>query len=141
MNEPRFGDLRAGMNESVLETKSKLLQQLMYVAIATPVREVDDEYSRLFAEHLPAHWEWLTEVEERGHLFASGPFVASDGNSYPGDGLLIFRADSLAEATAIAEADPIHQAGLRTLEIRPWEMNEGGFTLSVRYSDSRFELR
>ena len=128
------------MDASMTSLMDGFLRQILYVVIVTPTRAVDLEFSRLFAQQLPTHWEWLQDLERQGKLFAAGPFVTTD-KGYPGDGLLIFRASSLEEAVALAEADPVVRSGLRSATVRPWELNEGGFTLSVSYSSSRFELR
>jgi hypothetical protein len=49
--------------------------------------------------------------------------------------MIIVRAASVAEATAIAQADPMHRNGVRTFRVRPWLLNEGSYTLTVRYSE------
>ena len=69
-------------------------------------------------------------------MFAAGP-LAERGESWSGDGMVIIRADSLEEATKIAEADPMHSSGARKFNIRPWLMNEGGFNLRVTFSDGK----
>ena len=51
--------------------------------------------------------------------------------------MIIIRADSMEEATRIAEADPMHSSGARTFRIRSWLMNEGGFNLRVTFSDGK----
>ena len=63
--------------------------------------------------------------------------LARHGN---GDGMVIIRAGSLAEARAIAEEDPMHQCGARSFTVRPWLLNEGTITLKVRYSDGSREF-
>ena len=37
-----------------------------------------------------------------------------------GEGMVIIRAASLAEAQAIAAADPMHSSGARKARVRPW---------------------
>jgi len=132
--------LRDGMSDAVQSRLDGFLRQRLYVAIVRPTREVDAEFAQLLGEQLPGHWEWLLELEQQGKVFAAGPFLGDDGESYPGEGMLIFRASSLEEAREMAAGDPIIRVGLRTAEVRQWELNEGGFTVSVRYSNSRFEL-
>ena len=39
--------------------------------------------------------------------------------------MVIVRADTPAEAAAIAERDPMHKAGARRFRVRPWLINEG----------------
>ncbi|MCV7197072.1 hypothetical protein [Mycobacterium angelicum] len=43
-----------------------------------------------------------------GVLFAAGPLWTDDGDYFEGEGLLIYRANPLAEACSIADADPVH---------------------------------
>ena len=54
---------------------------------------------------------------------------------WQGEGMVIVRAASLAEARAIAEADPMHSSGARKFRVRPWLLNEGSYTVTVRYSE------
>ena len=49
--------------------------------------------------------------------------------------MIIVRAANVAEATAIAQADPMHQSGVRSFRVRPWLLNEGSYTVTVRYSE------
>lgn len=53
-----------------------------------------------------------------------------------GEGMFVLRADSLAAARAFADAEPFQAAGVRTYELFPWQVNEGGFQLRVRFIDS-----
>ena len=53
----------------------------------------------------------------------------------PRTGMIIVRAQSFAQAREIADADPLHAAGLREYEVWKWTMNEGSVTLTVNYSD------
>ena len=50
--------------------------------------------------------------------------------------MIIVRAASLDEARAIADADPMHSSGVRRYRIRPWLLNEGSYTVTVRYSEN-----
>ena len=47
-----------------------------------------------------------------------------------------FQSKELNEAKAIADADPMHRSGVRRYRIRPWLLNEGSITLTVRYSEN-----
>ena len=57
----------------------------------------------------------------------------SDGT--PAGGLIVIRAKDFAEATAIADSDPFHKAGLRSYTLRRWTVNEGSYSVRVNYSD------
>ena len=67
------------------------------------------------AEVRPRHREYLTSLKEQGKLFVSGPFEDDSG------ALIIYEADSQADAEALIAADPFHEAGVfQSYEIRPW---------------------
>jgi len=42
---------------------------------------------------------------------------------WSGRAMFTFKAQSLAAAQAIAEADPMHASGARQYELRPWLLN------------------
>lgn len=71
-----------------------------------------EESRRIQSEHL-AH---LGKMAEAGKLVGAGPFL--DGGDLRG--ILIFKAASIEEARAMAEADPAVKAGLLILEFHPW---------------------
>ncbi|MGH7002061.1 MAG: YciI family protein [Stellaceae bacterium] len=81
--------------------------------------------------HLGIHLEYQRALERRGVIVAAGPLSDEKGVEWTGKGMIILRAGSLAEARAIADADPMHRDGVRSYEILPWLMNEASFTLSV----------
>jgi uncharacterized protein len=62
----------------------------------------------------PQHLAFLKEQEAQGRIFARGPFADLSG------GLVIYQAESLEAATALAEADPYVNQGARRLELREW---------------------
>jgi len=64
----------------------------------------------------PLHKNFLVAREQEGKIYARGRFSDDTG------GLVIYVADSLEEATALAQSDPYIVNGARSLEIHPWEM-------------------
>jgi uncharacterized protein YciI len=72
-------------------------------------------------------------------MFAAGPFVDEAGKPF-GPGMIIIRAESEAEARAIADADPYHKGGFRTYRLQRWMMNEGSFGVRLNYSDGSFTI-
>ena len=70
----------------------------------------------------------------------AGPFWNDDETEWMGEGMVIVRAGSLAEAKEIAAADPMHASGARSFTVRPWLMNEGTVTVKIRYSDGSREV-
>ncbi|MEX1157435.1 MAG: YciI family protein [Thermomicrobiales bacterium] len=66
------------------------------------------------AEVRPRHREYLTSLKEQGKLVASGPFEDDSG------ALIIYEADSQADAEALIEADPFREAGVfQSYEMKP----------------------
>jgi uncharacterized protein YciI len=88
---------------------------------------------------LPDHLNYMIDLEKRGMLFASGPFQAGK-DLLPGTGMTILKVGSLEEAEAIAREDPLNKSGLRTFEVRTWQLNEGSFTVTVNYSDRSYHI-
>ena len=76
-----------------------------------------EETRRLHQDHL-AH---IRSLMQSGKLGAAGPFT-DDGELR---GLLIFRAASLDEARALAEADPLVKSGRLVVEFHPWMAADG----------------
>ena len=70
------------------------------------------EAERLQAGHLAN----FGKLAEAGKLIVAGPF--SDNTELRG--MLIFKLNSVDEARALMEADPMHKAGRLTLELHPW---------------------
>ncbi|WP_397475225.1 YciI family protein [Pusillimonas sp.] len=112
-----------------------MLKKPLYVVLRTPV-----DLTRI-NELLPAHLEWAVQCEKRGELFASGPFVNEGGAPGADGGMSIFRADSVAEVERILAGDPFIQQGVFSAAIKKWVLMEGGFTVSVRFSDQSYLLR
>lgn len=88
---------------------------------------------------VPVHKEWIAKQECLGNIFVAGPFLTAD-YSYAGSGLIVFRAETAAEAHALAEQDPMHANGLRTFRIIPWQLNEGSVQVSMTFSKGVFEF-
>lgn len=112
-----------------------MLNKPLYVVLRTPV-----DLSRI-NELLPAHLDWAMQCEKRGELFASGPFVQEGGVPGAQGGLSIVRAESVAEVQRIMSGDPFIQQGVFSIDIKKWVLMEGGFTVSVRFSDQSYLLR
>src|SRR5262245_17400276 len=119
MTVDRIGELTKGM-----------LRKRLYVVLSHGKPGAD------LAAVLPAHLEYMIDLEKRGILFASGPF---DGGA-KGDGLTILRVASAEDARAIAMRDPFVSGGLRTFEIREWTLMEGSFGLTVKFSNQSVEV-
>lgn len=120
--------------EKANELQARMLQKRFYVVLTTPLKPMSE-----LATVLPEHLHYLIGLEQKGVLFASGPFLA-DEQVAPGSGITILRASSLEEAKVTAEQDPFNASGMRTFEIREWQLNEGSFTLTLHYSDGSYSL-
>lgn len=106
-----------------------MLRRKLYVVLS---RGNGADLKPFLAEHL----RWMIGLEKQGKVFASGPFDV--GTS--GDGMTILRAQSAAEAQAIAERDPFVVNGIRSYEIREWTVMEGSFGITVNYSDRSIDI-
>lgn len=90
--------------------------------------------------NLEPHLKFQIELEQKGIMFGAGPFFADNESDWGGEGMVIIRAKSLAEAKQIAADDPMHKSGARTFTVRPWLLNEGSVTVKITYSDGKREV-
>ncbi|NJL02370.1 MAG: hypothetical protein HC838_09730 [Spirulinaceae cyanobacterium RM2_2_10] len=67
-----------------------------------------------FDRYVPAHCDYVRSLIARGHNARTGYW------SEYGGGMLLFEADSLAEAEAIVAADPLIQNNCVTYELHEW---------------------
>jgi uncharacterized protein len=121
--------------QDILEASKGMLQKQFYVIFSTPTRGVGP-----VMENLQAHLQHQIKIERDGILVAAGPHWTDDEEFWDGEGMFVVRAKSMAEAKAIAAADPMHQCGARQFRVRPWLINEGGLALKVSFSDGRVVL-
>ena len=119
----------------ILNASAGCLQKQMYVYFTTPANGLGP-----VMENLDDHLKFQVELEQKGVMFGAGPFWTDDEQRWEGEGMIIIRAGSLAEAREIAASDPMHASGARTFTIRPWLMNEGSVTMRVTYSDGGREV-
>ena len=121
--------------QDILNASAGCLQKQMYVYFTTPANGLGP-----VMENLEDHLKFQVELEQKGVMFGAGPFWTEDEQRWEGEGMIIIRAGSLAEAREIAASDPMHASGARTFTIRPWLMNEGAVTMKVTYSDGGREV-
>ncbi|MCT8161752.1 YciI family protein [Pseudoruegeria sp. SHC-113] len=118
------------------EAKSRgALAHELYAVVSTPTGDPAQVKA-----NLPAHLAYQAKQEAAGHLFLAGPVSDESGALMEGMGLIIYQADSLEAARALAEADPMHASGARSFVLRRWLINEGGLTLSLRLSGQSVAL-
>ena len=123
------------MSNSAEERIRQLTQGMLRKKLYVILSKGNTDAERL-KNNLPAHLEFMIDLEKRGILFASGPL---DGGTR-GDGLTIVRAGSLDEAKQVAARDPFVVHGLRSFEVREWTVMEGSFGIKVNFSDQSLEL-
>lgn len=100
--------------------QARLLCEPMFVLTTFP----GDRGMAAVMEEVGPHLAYWAEREQENVLFAGGPVMSEVGSDpWSGHGIIILRAQSLAEAHAIARADPMHKAGARDYELRPWLLN------------------
>ncbi len=89
---------------------------------------------------LPDQLAYQRLLEQGGQLFLAGPMSDETGSRIDGAGMVIYRAASLEDARALADADPMHARGARRYTLRRWMVNEGAFNLGVGLSTGRVAL-
>jgi uncharacterized protein len=119
--------------KAVAELLAPMLKKTLFVAInrvAAPAGAIEP----FVAEHLA----YMNALEAQGKLWASGPFI--EEGVLVGDGLTILSTGTIEEARRAMEAEPLIKRGLRTFELRKWELREGRMDVSLRASVSRYSL-
>ena len=119
----------------ILKKTPQMLQKQLYIVHTKPVDGLGP-----VMENLDPHLEFQIKLEQDGIMFAAGPLWADDEETWEGEGMVVIRADNLAHARDIAASDPMHASGAREFTVRPWLVNEGGFTLRVTFSDGKRTL-
>lgn len=112
-----------------------MLKKRLYIIFTEPVEGAGDR-----GAVLPEHLEYQMSLEKDGILFAAGPFVDDETGKPQGPGMIVIRAETSEAAAAIADRDPFHAKGYRTYRVQPWQINEGGFNLRVRFSQGTYTL-
>lgn len=118
-----------------LKASEGRLRKMLYVVTSKP-----NGGFGLIKDNIQAHLEYLGTLESSGTLFMAGPLFDEEPDSWSGDGLLIYNASSLEEATRIAEADPLHRSGARSYSIRPWLLNDGCMNFTLHFSDQKIAV-
>jgi len=111
-----------------------MLNKPLFVAFRSP-----RNLTRM-SELLGAHLQWAIGAQNRGELFASGPFVSDQYSPGQLGGMSILRASDQEEAERLIQADPFIANGIFGVEVRKWMLMEGGLTVHVTFSDKRASL-
>jgi uncharacterized protein len=115
--------------------KEGYLAKQLYVVFTTPIHGI-----KPILDNMKEHLAFQVALEKEGIMFAAGPNWTDDEKSWEGDGMVVIRAQTMAEARAIAERDPMHKSGARKFRIRPWFVNEGTVSVRLNYSQGTFEM-
>ena len=121
--------------QDILNACEGMLQKQLYVVHTKPTNGLGP-----VMQNIEPHLKFQIELEEKGIMFGAGPFWDDAEEKWEGEGMVIIRAGSLAEAREIADSDPMHKSGARSYTVRPWLLNEGTVTVKIRYSDGSREL-
>ena len=63
---------------------------------------------------VPAHYEFLQNLRDRGVLEQAGPFTDKSGGAY------VLHAESLDDARSLAEQDPLHLRNCSAITVHEW---------------------
>jgi uncharacterized protein len=118
-----------------LSQREGFLAKQLYVIFTKPTNGI-----KPVMDNIKEHLAFQVELEKEGTMFAAGPNWTDDEKSWEGDGIVVVRAKSLADATKIAARDPMHQSGARKFTVRPWFVNEGTISVRLNYSKGTFEM-
>ena len=118
-----------------ISKREGFLAKQLYVIFTKPTDGI-----KPVMDNLKEHLAFQIELEKEGTMFAAGPNWTDDEKSWEGDGMVVVRAKSLAEAKQIAARDPMHQSGARKFTVRPWFVNEGTIAVRLNYSKGTFEM-
>jgi uncharacterized protein len=125
--------MTVSLPERLQQLTNRMLRKKMFLVTMTAVAP-----DRLMP-HLADHLEYMTELARRGVLFASGPFMSTDG-APTGDGLSIFNTSSAEEARSFAERDPFYVHGLRKFEVKEWMLMEGSMTVTLNFAERTLDV-
>ena len=115
--------------------KRGYLAKQLYMVSTRPVNGIGP-----VMENINAHLAFQEKLEADGIMFAAGPNWTDDEQEWEGDGTVVIRASSLAEANEIAARDPMHSSGARKFTVRPWFVNEGTITVKLGMATGRFTM-
>lgn len=129
MTEPKV------TKQDIINASSQMLNKDLYVVFTIPTNGMGP-----VMENIEAHLKFQVSLEEKGIMFGAGPFWEDNETDWKGEGMVIIRANSLAEAREIAASDPMHSSGARSFTVRPWLLNEGTLNIKLDYSKGIFEI-
>ena len=123
----------ANADQKVAELLKPMLKKRLFVALSKAIAPPED-----LLPFVPEHLAYMNHVESAGKLFASGSFVQE--GVVAGDGLTILQTETIEDANALMQAEPLIRRGLRQFDLRPWELREGRKTIVLNAATSSFRL-
>lgn len=109
-----------------------LLAKRLYVVNSKPTAGLQPVLA-----NLDPHLQYQAHLEQGGIMFAAGPLASDDLQEWLGEGLFIYRAESMEQALKYARDDPMHVSGARSFTVREWMLNEGTFSVQLFYSGGK----
>jgi uncharacterized protein len=94
--------------------------------------------SEAMEPHAAEHLRYMKDLEEKGQLWASGPFIVPGVTV--GDGLTIFNVPDKVDVDRLMKDEPLTKLGMRTYEVRKWELREGRISIGLLCSQTKFIL-
>jgi uncharacterized protein len=89
--------------------------------------------------HAPEHLRYMSDLEARGVLWGSGPFITP--GIVVGDGLTIFNVADEADVHRYMAEEPLTKLGMRSYTVRNWELREGMIAFDLLLSESKVAFR
>jgi uncharacterized protein YciI len=87
-----------------LSKKEGFLAKQLCVVFTTPTDGIGP-----VMENVKEHLAFQVRLEKEGIMFAAGPNWTDDEKSWDGDGMVVIRANSLADGKKIMQRDPMHK--------------------------------
>lgn len=126
---PTWEEYKSGAKE-----RGSLAMELFIVR----TRPQDD--MELVKATLPDHLAYQKQMEVEGKLFLAGPVSDESGEMMQAEGMIIYRAATMADARAMADGDPMHKNGARVYDIRKWLVNEGSLSFTLSLSEQSVKI-
>ncbi len=122
------------INQKIEQLLEPMLKMPLYAVISKCVKPADE-----ILPLVPEHLEYMIELEKKGILWASGPFI--EPGVLVGSGLTILRAKDLSQAQSYMNEEPLVKRGLRQYEIWQWELREGYFQIGVEFGTGHYIVK
>ena len=79
---------------------------------------------------MPDHLQYQNELETLNRLAFAGPLSDPSGENMQGAGMIVYKAQSMEQARALADNDPMHRCGAREYTIRRWLVMRAVYSLT-----------